>query len=76
MMPLMGEYDVARLAELGKRYEQERAAAEATRKELTPEIVAAARAGVRQVEIVRATGLTRERVRQICLAANVSEADS
>jgi hypothetical protein len=67
----MTEYDLAKLAELGRQYEQERAAAEKTRGLLTPEIVAAAAAGVRQVDIVKASGLTRERVRQICRAAGV-----
>lgn len=41
------------------------------RAELADEIVKAARARVRQVHIVRITGYTRERVRQICRAAGV-----
>jgi hypothetical protein len=36
--------------------------------------VEAARDGMRQVDIVRKTGYTRERVRQICRAAGI-EAD-
>jgi hypothetical protein len=44
-------------------------AAEEARRQLATEIAAAAGAGVRQVEIVRVTGYTRERVRQICRAA-------
>ena len=67
----MTDYDLTKLSDLGQRYERERAAAEATRALLTPEIVAAASAGVRQVDIVKASGLTRERVRQICRAAGV-----
>jgi AcrR family transcriptional regulator len=41
------------------------------RSRLAEAIVAAARAGVRQVDIVRVTGYTRERVRQICRAAGI-----
>ncbi|MEV1321442.1 hypothetical protein PSN13_01359 [Micromonospora saelicesensis] len=46
----------------------------AARKRLPDAIVAAARNGSRQVDIVPATGYTRERVRQI-LRANGVEAD-
>ncbi len=67
----MADYDLTKLAELGEQYERERAAAERTRALLTPEIIAAAAAKVRQVDIVKASGLTRERVRQICRAAGV-----
>lgn len=70
-MAPMTNYDLTRLAELGRQYERERAAAEKTRAELTPEILAAAAAKVRQVDIARASGLTRERVRQICRAAGI-----
>lgn len=41
------------------------------RTRLAAAIVAAARAGRRQSEIVRVTGYTRERVRQICRAAGI-----
>ena len=44
-------------------------AADIARERLATAIVEAARSGVRQVEIVRVTGYTRERVRQICRAA-------
>ncbi|GAA1809789.1 hypothetical protein HC028_18690 [Planosporangium flavigriseum] len=44
------------------------------RERLADAIVKAARDGMRQVDIVRATGYTRERVRQICRAAGI-EAD-
>lgn len=70
----MTEYDLTKLAELGQQYERERAAAEQTRALLTPEIAAAAAAGVRQVDIVKASKITRERVRQICRAAGVESA--
>ncbi|NYH42049.1 hypothetical protein HNR22_001776 [Micromonospora jinlongensis] len=46
----------------------------AARKRLANATVAATRNGMRQVDIVRATGYTRERVRQI-LRANGVEAD-
>ncbi|MFC7382837.1 hypothetical protein [Sphaerisporangium rhizosphaerae] len=45
--------------------------AEMARDELARAIVEAARDGVRQVDIVKATGYTRERVRQICRAAGI-----
>lgn len=61
----MADYDLTRLAELGKRYERERAAAERTRALLVPEILAAKAADVPQVDIVKASRLTRERIRQI-----------
>ncbi|MEV4215156.1 hypothetical protein [Micromonospora sp. NPDC049662] len=64
-------YDLSRLTDLGRTYAEQRAAAETTRQLLTPEILAAARAKVKQGEIVRASGLTRERVRQLCRAAGI-----
>ncbi|MEU1642029.1 hypothetical protein [Micromonospora zamorensis] len=67
----MTNYDLTRLSELGRTYAEQRAAAEKTRAELTPEILAAARARVKQGDIVRASGLTRERVRQLCRAAGI-----
>jgi hypothetical protein len=69
----MTDYDLTKLTSLGERHDRERAAVEKTRGEMTPEIVAAARAGVRQVDIVKASRLTRERVRQICRAAGVEQ---
>jgi hypothetical protein len=41
------------------------------REALAEAIVEAARSGTRQVDIVRATGYSRERVRQICRAAGI-----
>ncbi|WP_435120767.1 hypothetical protein [Micromonospora tulbaghiae] len=67
----MNDYDLSRLAELGERHARERAALEKTRAELAPEVVAAAQAGVKQGDIVKASGYTRERVRQICRAAGI-----
>lgn len=52
-------------------YRQARDAAEEARLQLAEAIAAEARAGTRQAEIVRITGYTRERIRQICRAAGV-----
>jgi hypothetical protein len=61
------------LERIRERARQDTAAARArtdkARDELAAEIVAAARAGVRQVDIVRVTGYTRETVRRIVRAA-------
>ncbi|MFI1194370.1 hypothetical protein ACH4T9_14095 [Micromonospora sp. NPDC020750] len=46
----------------------------AARSRLAEAIIEAARSGMRQVDIVRATGYTRERIRQILRAGGV-EAD-
>jgi hypothetical protein len=58
--------DLARLAE---RLRREQAKADATRAELHAAIVKALQDGVRQVDVVRATGYTRERLRQLAEAA-------
>jgi hypothetical protein len=42
-----------------------------TRAKLVDAIIAAARSGTRQAEIVRVTGFTREHVRQICRQAGI-----
>jgi predicted transcriptional regulator len=42
---------------------------------LAEEIVEAARAGMRQAEIARITGYTRENVRKICRAGGVEPTD-
>lgn len=46
-----------------------------TRAPLAAAIIEEARAGTRQVDIVRRSGYTRERVRQICRAAGVEPAE-
>lgn len=56
-------------------YRQARDAAEDARLQLAAAIAGSARAGTRQAEIVRVTGYTRERVRQICRAAGVEPAE-
>lgn len=48
-----------------------RADVERARLELAEAIVEAARGGMRQVEIVRRSGYTRESVRRICRAAGI-----
>ncbi len=48
-----------------------RAEVERKRSDLATAIVDAAKRGVRQREIVRVTGYSRERVRQICRAAGL-----
>ena len=57
------------LASLGARFQREQAQLEATREELHASILAAIAAGVRQRDIVNATGYTRERVRQLAKQA-------
>jgi hypothetical protein len=60
-------FDPNRLAQLGRRHQRLRAELEALRPELAAEIRLAHEAGVAQVDIVKATGYTRDQVRQICL---------
>lgn len=60
-------YDPDRLQQLGRRHQRLRADLEALRPELAEAIRAAAEAGMPQVDIVKATGYTRDQVRQICL---------
>ena len=64
----MTEYDLTRMRDLGKRYRQIRTEGDAVRAELMAEVEKATRAGVRQVDIVEASRLTRERLRQIRIA--------
>jgi multidrug resistance efflux pump len=61
----------ATLADARGRVNQARADIEQARVELAEAIVDAARAGMRQVEIVRRSGYTRESVRRICRAAGI-----
>lgn len=60
-------YDRTRLDQLGKKHQRLRAELEALRPELADEIRTADQAGMAQVDIVKATGYTRDQVRQICL---------
>jgi hypothetical protein len=59
------------LEEVAQEYAAARDAHEGARKKLAAAIVNAANSGTRQNEIVRITGYTRERVRQICRAAGI-----
>lgn len=60
-------YDPDRLNDLGRRYQRARAEVDAVRPDLADEIRAAAAGGMAQVDIVKATGYTRDQIRQICL---------
>ncbi|MEU8656293.1 hypothetical protein [Actinoplanes philippinensis] len=59
------------LDEAAAAYRAAKEALDAARPVLAEAIVTAARAGVRQSEIVRVSGYTREQVRRICRAAGV-----
>lgn len=58
-------YDTTRLAQLGKRMQRLRDDTEALRPDLHAEILAALAAGIRQVEVVKMTGYTRDAIRQL-----------
>lgn len=58
-----------RLEKAAQAYRAAKAELDTARPELAAAIVEAARAGLRQAEIVRTTGYTREQVRRICRAA-------
>lgn len=71
-------WHTARMSELEKiagEYRQAKATFDGVRGRLADAIVTAARNGVRQSEIVRVTGYTRERVRQICRSAGIEPGD-
>lgn len=59
------------LEKVAEEYRQAKATLNETRRRLAAAVVAAARAKRKQSEIVRITGYTRERVRQICRAAGL-----
>lgn len=63
--------EVSALEQAATRYKNATSEVDRARAELQSEIVKAAQAGVRQAEIVRTTGYTRERVRQICREAGI-----
>jgi predicted transcriptional regulator len=63
--------DVDELESAAQEYRDAKAALDAVRPRLAAAIADAAKAGRRQSEIVRVTGYTRERVRQICRAAGI-----
>lgn len=61
------EYDRTRLDQLGKRHQKLRADLEELRPRLADHIRGAHDAGMSQVDIAKATGYTRDQIRQICL---------
>jgi hypothetical protein len=63
------EYDTKRLASLGKRMQRLREDVDALRPQLAEEILSALDAGVRQVDIVKMTGYTRDAIRQMARRA-------
>lgn len=71
----METYDTARLAALGKTRRRLTRELEENRQAITPEVVAARQAGVRQADVVALSGYTREQVRRI-ERANGIDADS
>lgn len=66
----MTELESASLA-----YRKAKAALDVARPRLAAAIADAARAGVKQAEIVRVTGYTREQVRRICRAAGIESVE-
>ncbi len=68
MMDGMTQYDLTKLDKLGAQYEQLRAEVDEVGKEVADEAEGARLAGVPQVEIAKASRLTRERLRQIRIA--------
>jgi len=66
---------VTDLEEAAQEYRDALKLLEIARPRLAAAIVAAARAGMRQVEIVKVSGYTREQVRRICRAAGVEPGD-
>lgn len=64
-----------RSAELRAELTAVQATVSALRPQINQAIVDAAREGMQQTEIVRLTGYSRERVRQLCRAAGVEPAE-
>lgn len=62
------------LQQAAREHHDAKATFETARTRLAEAIVTAARSGVRQTDIVRATGYTRERVRQLCRDAGITPA--
>lgn len=63
--------EVSALEQAATRYKNAASEVDKARAKLQEEIVKAAQAGVRQADIVRTTGYTRERVRQLCREAGI-----
>lgn len=63
---------MSRLDEATRAYRKAKEALDAAREELAQAIVEAARdGGMRQADIVKTTGYTREQIRRICRAAGI-----
>lgn len=65
---------VEKLRSSGAAFKKARAAAEAARHKVKPDIIAALRAGVPQKDIVELSGYTRETVRSIARAEGIEAA--
>ena len=66
-------HDADQLRYLGRKHQRLRADIDAIRPQLADAIRAAAAAGVPQVEIVKATGYTRDRIRKIVAGGRVAD---
>lgn len=75
-MVCMNKEPTTRLTQAVTRYRRAEAAVAATRDEMYAAILADLADGVRQAEVVRATGLTRERIRQIVNADKEKRGDA
>jgi DNA invertase Pin-like site-specific DNA recombinase len=64
-------HPVTKLGDATRAYRRAKEALDKARPELAAAIVEAARSGMRQADIVRETGYTREQVRRICRAAGI-----
>ncbi|MGH3375955.1 MAG: hypothetical protein ACRDP6_14550 [Actinoallomurus sp.] len=63
--------EVSDLETAAARYQNATTEVDQARAKLQEEIVKAARSGTRQAQIVKVSGYTRERVRQICREAGI-----
>jgi hypothetical protein len=66
----------ARLAAAVTRHREAKELEESTRQELYAAILASLEEGARQVDIVRATGYTREYIRQLVIAARAAGSEA
>ena len=71
----MSAHDTTHLQELGRRRKKLMAQVAALEEELTPEIIAAAQANVKQVLIMEWTGMSRETVRRNSMTPERREAE-
>lgn len=74
-MEAMDAYDTSQLADLGRRRRKLNRELKDNRRDLVPEVVAAARAKVPQARIVELSGYAREQVRRICREAGIAADD-